>query len=86
MTRTIGEGQKVVEAVNKYGRIFRLDTWFRFKDTFYGLGTTVEPLKKLVQSGLLGWPLTVRYLRSHGLYLEILLDRKGKSCASACSG
>ena len=60
MTRTIGEGRKVVEAVNKYGRIFRLDTWFRFKDTFYGLGTTVEPLKKLVQSGLLGWPVTVR--------------------------
>ena len=60
MTRTIGEGQKVVEAVARYGRIFRLDTWFRFKDTFYGLGTTVEPLKKLVSSGLLGWPLTVR--------------------------
>ena len=60
MTRTIGEGKKVVEAVNKYGSIFRLDTWFRFKDTFYGLGTTVEPLKKLVDSGLLGWPLTVR--------------------------
>ena len=60
MTRTIGEGQKVVEAVNQYGRIFRLNTWFRFKDTFYGLGTTVEPLKKLVSAGLLGWPLTVR--------------------------
>lgn len=60
MTRTIGEGQKVVEAVARYGRIFRLDTWFRFKDTFYGLGTTVEPLKKLVDSGLLGWPLKVR--------------------------
>ncbi len=60
MTRTIGEGQKVVDAVNRYGRMFRLDTWFRFKDTFYGLGTTVEPLKKLVDSGLLGWPLTVR--------------------------
>ena len=26
MTRTIGEGQKVVDAVRKYGRIFRLDT------------------------------------------------------------
>ena len=60
MTRTIGEGQKVVDACRKYGTIFRLDTWFRFKDTFYGLGTTVEPLKKLVDSGLLGWPLTVR--------------------------
>ena len=60
MTRTIGEGQKVVEAVARYGRIFRLDTWFRFQDTFYGLGTTVEPLKKLVDSGVLGWPLKVR--------------------------
>lgn len=59
MTRTIGEGIKVMEAVRQNGRIFRLNTWFRFKDTFYGLGTTVEPLKKLVDSGLLGWPLTV---------------------------
>lgn len=59
MTRTIGEGKKVMEAVRQNGRIFCLDTWFRFKDTFYGLGTTVEPLKKLVDSGLLGWPLKV---------------------------
>ena len=59
MTRTIGEGKRVVEAVRQNGRIFRLNTWFRFKDTFYGLGTTVEPLKKLVDSGLLGWPLKV---------------------------
>lgn len=59
MTRTIGEGKRVVEAVRRYGRIFRLNTWFRFADTFYGLGTTVEPLKKLVQSGMLGWPLKV---------------------------
>ena len=66
MTRTIGEGQRVVKAVHDYGRIFRLDTWFRFKDTFYGLGTTVEPLKKLVMSGELGWPLTVRISASTG--------------------
>lgn len=59
MTRTIGEGKKVMEAMKQNGRIFRLDTWFRFQDTFYGLGTTVEPLKKLVDSGLLGWPLKV---------------------------
>ncbi len=60
MTRTIGEGKRVVEAIKRNNRIFRLNTWFRFKDTFYGLGTTVEPLKKLVDSGVLGWPLTVR--------------------------
>lgn len=59
MTRTIGEGKRVVEAVKRNNRIFRLNTWFRFTDTFYGLGTTVEPLKKLVASGMLGWPLKV---------------------------
>jgi myo-inositol 2-dehydrogenase/D-chiro-inositol 1-dehydrogenase len=59
MTRTIGEGKKVVEAVNRHGRMFRLNTWFRFKDQFYGLGTTVKPLKKLIDNGVLGWPLKV---------------------------
>ncbi|MDR2928504.1 MAG: Gfo/Idh/MocA family oxidoreductase [Cytophagaceae bacterium] len=59
MTRTIGEGVRVMEAVKQYGRMFRLNTWFRFTDTFYGLGTPVRPLKKLVQCGLLGSPLKV---------------------------
>jgi len=59
MTRTIGEGKRVVEAMEQYGRMFRLNTWFRLKDNFYGLGTTVKPLKKVVDSGLLGWPLKV---------------------------
>jgi predicted dehydrogenase len=59
MTRTIGEGQKVVEAVQRNGRIFRVNTWFRFQEPFYGFGTTVKPVKKVVQSGLLGWPLKV---------------------------
>ncbi|MCK9410845.1 MAG: Gfo/Idh/MocA family oxidoreductase [Prolixibacteraceae bacterium] len=59
MTRTIGEGLRVVEEINKYDRIFRLNTWFRFKDTFYGLGTDVKPLKKVIKSGILGWPLKV---------------------------
>jgi len=59
MTRTIGEGKKVVEAVRRNGRMFRLNTWFRFRDQFYGFGTTVKPLKKVVESGILGWPLKV---------------------------
>ncbi|MCK7530468.1 MAG: Gfo/Idh/MocA family oxidoreductase [Marinilabiliales bacterium] len=33
MTRTIGEGKKVVEAVRANGRMFRLNTWFRFKES-----------------------------------------------------
>ena len=45
MTRTIGEGIKVVEAVQKHGRMFRLNTWFRFEDNFYGMNTTVRPIK-----------------------------------------
>ena len=59
MTRTIGEGKRVIEAVQRNGRMFRLNTWFRFRGGFYGLGTTVEPLKKIVDSGVLGWPLKV---------------------------
>ena len=59
MTHTIGEGKRVMEAVKQHGNIFRLNTWFRFKDTFYGMGTPVKPIRKLVDSGLLGWPLTV---------------------------
>ncbi len=59
MTRTIGEGKRVVEAMEQYGRMFRLNTWFRFKDNFYGMGTTVKPIKKVVDSGILGWPLKV---------------------------
>ena len=66
MTRTIGEGKRVQEAVQQHGRVFRLNTWFRFKDTFYGMGTPVQPIKKLVDSGLLGWPLTVTVGRHTG--------------------
>lgn len=66
MTHTIGEGKRVMEAVKQHGNIFRLNTWFRFKDNFYGMGTEVKPIKKLVQSGLLGWPLTVTVGRHTG--------------------
>jgi myo-inositol 2-dehydrogenase/D-chiro-inositol 1-dehydrogenase len=66
MTRTIGEGIKVVEAVQEHGRMFRLNTWFRFKDQFYGLGTTVKPLKKLIKNGILGWPLKFTVLAWSG--------------------
>jgi len=59
MTRTIGEGRAVVEAVRRNGRIFRINTWFRFRSVYYGFGTTVKPIKKAVQAGLFGWPLKV---------------------------
>jgi len=59
MTRTIGEGKKVIEAVQKNGRMFRVNTWFRLKDELYGFGTPSKPIRKLVMSGMLGWPLKV---------------------------
>jgi len=59
MARTIGESRRVRDAVRRQGRIFRLNTWFRFEDNFYGMHTTVKPIKKTVMHGLLGWPLKV---------------------------
>ncbi|ADY53188.1 oxidoreductase domain protein [Pseudopedobacter saltans DSM 12145] len=59
MTRTIGEGEKVVEAVKQHGNMFRLNTWFRFDANFYGMNVPVKKIKKLVDTGMLGWPLKV---------------------------
>ena len=66
MTRTIGEGLSVVKAVEKHGRVFRLNTWFRFKDNFYGMGVPVKQLKKAAMNDLLGWPLKVTVSRVTG--------------------
>ena len=57
MTHTIGEGVRVVESVAAYGRVFRINTWFRFRDSFYSFGAPVKSVKKLVDAGVLGWPL-----------------------------
>ena len=59
MSRTIGEGIAMVKAVEKYNRVFRLNTWFRFKDNFYGMGVPVKQIKKAAMHDLLGWPLTI---------------------------
>lgn len=45
MTRTIGEGKRVREVIQQNERMFRLNTWFRFTDNFYGMNTTVKPIK-----------------------------------------
>jgi len=57
MTRTIGEGKRVMEAMKANSRIFRLNTWFRFEGGFYGFGTEVKPIKKVVENRVLGWPI-----------------------------
>jgi predicted dehydrogenase len=67
MTRTIAEGEAVVAAVKKYQRIFRLNTWFRFQDTFYGMGVPVKDIRKAVMHGMLGdGPLKVTLNASTG--------------------
>ena len=54
MTRTVGEGKRVMEYVKSKKRMFRLNTWFRFKDPYYGFGTPVKPVRQIVENGLLG--------------------------------
>lgn len=66
MTRTIGEGKKVKEAVEQHGNIFRLNTWFRFDANFYGMNVPVKKIKKLVDTGMLGWPLKVTISKHTG--------------------
>jgi predicted dehydrogenase len=58
-SRTIGEGEAMVRAIEKQQRIFRLNTWFRFQGGFYGMRAPVVMLKKAAMHGLLGWPLKV---------------------------
>jgi len=66
MTRTIGEGQKVIKAVQQNDSIFRINTWFRFEHNFYGFNSPVFPIKKIVSNRLLGWPLKVTISETTG--------------------
>ncbi|MEK7954206.1 Gfo/Idh/MocA family oxidoreductase [Luteolibacter soli] len=79
MSRTIGEGIAMVKAVEKYERIFRLNTWFRFKDNFYGMGVPVKQIKKAAMNDLLGWPLTITVGANTGFdwKLGIWVGQKG---------
>ncbi len=56
MTRTVGEGIRVREVVNAKKRMFRINTGFRTGEfgTFYSFGTTVKPIRQIVESGILG--------------------------------
>ncbi|MBK1832698.1 Gfo/Idh/MocA family oxidoreductase [Roseibacillus ishigakijimensis] len=54
MSRTIGEGLAMKEAIAKAGTAFRLNTWFRFRDDFYGMGIPARQIRRAVAGGLLG--------------------------------
>ena len=57
LTRTIGEGEALVRAVNQTGRMLRINTWFRFFRSLYGSGYSAKQLKRIVDHQLLGWPI-----------------------------
>lgn len=60
LTRTIGEGLALTEIVEQARVPFRVNTWFRLNaNDYYGVGPARE-IKRLVASGVLGWPLTFR--------------------------
>ena len=59
MSRTIGEGVEMVKAIRKYERMYRINTWFRFKSGLYGLGVPAAPIQKAAAAKLFGWPLKV---------------------------
>lgn len=66
MTRTIGEGKRLKEAVAQHGNMLRLNTWFRYDLNFYGMRVPVKKIKKLVDSEMLGWPLKVTISKHTG--------------------
>jgi len=54
MSRTIGEGIAMVKAVEEQEKIFRLNTWFRFRGNYYGLKRPASEAWKVVHHKLLG--------------------------------
>jgi myo-inositol 2-dehydrogenase/D-chiro-inositol 1-dehydrogenase len=51
LTRFIAEGQAVIDAVERYGRVLQIGTYGRFG---------AQKLKKIFSSGVLGSPVTIR--------------------------
>lgn len=66
LTRTIGEGLALADVVGQARVPFRVNTWFRLNATdYYGVGPARE-IRRLVASGVLGWPLTFRVASAPG--------------------
>ena len=71
MTRTIAEGKRVMDVVAETKRMFRLNTWFRFQNNYYGFGTPVAPVKQVMDAGLIGkGPFTVVIGEGQGFTLK----------------
>ena len=66
MSRTIGEGAEMVKATAKFEKMFRVNTWFRFRSGFYGMSAPVSMMKKAAMNDLLGWPIKVTLSKTTG--------------------
>lgn len=73
LTRTIGEGLALRRVVEQTGVPFRVNTWFRLNRTnYYGVGPARE-IRRVVASGVLGGPLTVRLAPVGGIQWKVNL-------------
>jgi predicted dehydrogenase len=71
LTRTIGEGLALRQVVQQTGVPFRVNTWFRLNRTnYYGVGPARE-IRRVVASGVLGGPLTVRLAPVGGIAWKV---------------
>ncbi len=68
-TRTIREGRVLAETMRRYGRIYQVNTHFRFGG-YYQFGAS-KMLRKLADSGLLGTPLIARVGASSGFNWKV---------------
>lgn len=66
MTRTIGEGLKLVEAIQRNQRIFRVNTYWRYERIFFGLGLPIRTVRKMIMNDMLGWPVKAYLGEVHG--------------------
>jgi myo-inositol 2-dehydrogenase/D-chiro-inositol 1-dehydrogenase len=69
VSRSIYEGQRMIETINRYGRMYQVNTHFRFGN-YYQYGAS-KRIRKLIMSGLLGKPLTARVMRETGFNWKV---------------
>jgi len=85
MTRTVGEGKRVMDVVKAKKKMFRLNTWFRFEGGYYGFGTTVRPIRQVVENGLLGkGPLKCVFGAGQGFDWKFYWSGKGNLSVQPC--
>ena len=85
MTRTVGEGIRVRDYVGAKGRMFRLNTCFRFKDPYYGFGTPVKPVRQVVETGILGsGPVTCVFGAGQGFCWKFFWSGKVNGAVEEC--